>query len=123
MVAQSVRFSPDDARAAARDFDIKRLPADFIDDPFPYYRALREHADLVEPILARIRDEGALPSRAFEGEAKSGMWNWKPAKMVLEALWDRGVLVTAGRRTFQRHYDLAERVLVTWLALDVSASM
>src|SRR5437763_13374140 len=36
-------FSPDEARAAARDFDLKRLPADFIDDPFPYYRALREH--------------------------------------------------------------------------------
>src|SRR2546421_8565873 len=37
------RFSPDEARAAARDFDLKRLPADFIDDPFPYYRALRGH--------------------------------------------------------------------------------
>src|SRR5436305_8706744 len=37
------RFSPDEARAAARNFDLKRLPADFIDDPFSYYRALREH--------------------------------------------------------------------------------
>jgi cytochrome P450 len=43
MVAESVRFSPEEARSAARDFDIKRLPPDFIDDPFPYYRALREH--------------------------------------------------------------------------------
>jgi uncharacterized protein YcaQ len=39
------------------------------------------------------------------------MWNWKPAKMVLEALWDRGDLVTRSRRNFQRHYDLAERVI------------
>ena len=39
------------------------------------------------------------------------MWNWKPSKMVLEALWDRGVLVIAGRRNFQRSYDLAERVI------------
>src|SRR2546429_8756112 len=37
------RFSPDEGRAAARDFDLKRLPADFVDDPFPYSRALREH--------------------------------------------------------------------------------
>lgn len=37
------RFSAEEARAAACDFDLKRLPADFIDDPFPYYRALREH--------------------------------------------------------------------------------
>src|SRR5581483_3448470 len=39
------------------------------------------------------------------------MWNWKPAKAVLEALWDRGDLVIAGRRNFQRLYDLAERVI------------
>ena len=39
------------------------------------------------------------------------MWNWKPAKMVLEALWDSGQLVIAGRKSFQRRYDLAERVI------------
>jgi cytochrome P450 len=32
-----------EAAQAARDFDLKRLPADFIDDPYPYYRALREY--------------------------------------------------------------------------------
>jgi hypothetical protein len=36
-------FVLDRARAAARNFDLKHLPSDFIDDPFPYYRALREH--------------------------------------------------------------------------------
>ena len=74
-------------------------------------RAFREHADLVAPILERIGDEGPLGSRDFEGEGGGGMWNWKPAKMVLEALWDRGRLVIAGRRSFQRRYDLAERVI------------
>jgi cytochrome P450 len=44
LTGEAVRaFSPDAARAAALAFDIKRLPADFTDDPFPYYRALREH--------------------------------------------------------------------------------
>ncbi|NUR77320.1 MAG: winged helix-turn-helix domain-containing protein [Thermoleophilia bacterium] len=82
--------------------------------------ALREHADLVEPVLARIRDEGPLASRDFEGQGGGGMWNWKPAKMVLEALWDRGVLVIAGRRSFQRSYDLAERVIPKrWLEAPV----
>jgi uncharacterized protein len=76
-------------------------------------RALRDHGDLVEPILARIRDEGALGSREFDGDGggSGGMWNWKPAKMVLDALWDRGRLVIAGRRSFQRLYDLPERVI------------
>jgi uncharacterized protein YcaQ len=75
-------------------------------------RALRDHADLVEPVLERIRSEGPLGSRDFEGNGGSGgMWNWKPAKMVLEALWDRGHLAIAGRKSFQRQYDLAERVI------------
>jgi uncharacterized protein len=74
-------------------------------------RALRDHADLVEPVLARIREEGPLGSRDFEGNGSGGMWNWKPAKMVLDALWDRGDLVIAGRRNFQRAYDLSERVI------------
>jgi len=74
-------------------------------------RAIREHAGLVEPILERIRTEGPLGSRDFEGQGGGGMWNWKPAKMVLEALWDRGQLVIAGRQSFQRRYELAERVI------------
>jgi uncharacterized protein YcaQ len=74
-------------------------------------RALRVHGELVEPILARIEAEGPLGSRAFEGNGSGGMWSWKPAKMVLDALWDQGRLVVAGRQSFQRQYDLAERVL------------
>ena len=76
-----------------------------------YDRALREHGELVEPVLERIRAEGPLGSRDFDGSGGGGMWSWKPAKMVLEALWDRGELAIAGRRGFQRAYDLAERVI------------
>ena len=39
------------------------------------------------------------------------MWNWKPAKIVLEALHSAGRLAIAGRDGFQRLYDLPERVL------------
>jgi uncharacterized protein YcaQ len=75
-------------------------------------RALREHADLVEPVLERIRDEGPLASRDFGGtRTGTDMWSRTPAKAVLEALWDRGALVIAGREAFQRRYDLAERVI------------
>jgi uncharacterized protein YcaQ len=75
-------------------------------------RAVRDHPELVEPVLERIRAEGPLGSRDFEGHGGGGgMWNWKPAKMVLEALWDRGHLAIAGRKSFQRQYDLVERVI------------
>ena len=39
------------------------------------------------------------------------MWGWKPAKQMLELLWNHGDLVVAGRQGFQRLYDLPERVL------------
>jgi uncharacterized protein YcaQ len=39
------------------------------------------------------------------------MWGWKPAKQMLELLWNHGELVVAGRQGFQRIYDLPERVL------------
>jgi uncharacterized protein YcaQ len=75
-------------------------------------QAMLDNGDLVEPILERIRAEGPLGSRDFEGAGDgSSMWNWKPAKAVLEALWDRGVLAVAERQAFQRRYDLAERVI------------
>jgi uncharacterized protein len=74
-------------------------------------RALRDHAELVEAVLERIRLEGPLGSRDFDGQGDGGMWNWKPAKAVLEALWDSGRLVIAGRQSFQRRYELAERVI------------
>jgi uncharacterized protein YcaQ len=75
-------------------------------------RALREHADLVEPVLERIRAEGPLSSRDFGGtRVGTDMWSRTPAKAVLEALWDRGVLVIAGRAAFQRRYDVAERLI------------
>ncbi len=87
-----------------------------------FERALRDHGDMVETIVERIRAEGPLASRDFEGQGGEGNWgwNWKPAKMVLEALWDTGVLVVAGRRHFQRSYDLAERVIPReWLDAPV----
>src|SRR5262245_33009966 len=67
-------------------------------------------------VVARIRDEGALPVRAFEG--RSGpMWGWKPEKRALEHLFAAGELAIAGRQGFQRVYDLPERVIPgTYLA-------
>ena len=37
-------FDPAQAHSAAASFDLARLPPDFYADPYPYYRALREHA-------------------------------------------------------------------------------
>jgi uncharacterized protein YcaQ len=72
----------------------------------------RTHPHLREHVLAEIRDRGPLGSRHFDGAARKGeMWGWKPAKQMLELLWNHGDLVVAGRQGFQRLYDLPERVL------------
>jgi uncharacterized protein YcaQ len=76
-----------------------------------YGNAVEEHPDVVEHVLAEIRARGPLGSRHFDGAGAGGMWNWKPAKRVLEALWNHGRLVIADRQGFQRLYDLSERVV------------
>jgi uncharacterized protein YcaQ len=74
----------------------------------------REHTDELRAVgrdvLARIRDEGALPVRAFEGRSDP-MWGWKPAKRALENMFSAGEVAIAGRQGFQRLYDLPERVI------------
>jgi hypothetical protein len=57
-------FAPPEARAVAHDFDLRRLPPGFIDNPFPYYRALREY----DPIH-RMPDGAYFITRYAECEA------------------------------------------------------
>jgi uncharacterized protein len=66
---------------------------------------------LREKILGEIRERGPMASREFEGKPGKGMWNYKPAKRMLEALWSAGELHVAGRRGFERLYDLPERIV------------
>ena len=73
---------------------------------------ISEHPALAQEVRAAVRERGPIASRDFDGSGPGGMWNWKPAKVMLEALWHRGEVVIAGRVSgFQRLYDLAERVI------------
>ena len=74
-------------------------------------RVIEENPGLAEQVLGEIRDRGPLGSRHFEGESSGGMWSWKPAKVMLEALWSTGDLAICGRQGFQRLYDLSERII------------
>ena len=71
----------------------------------------------MEPIIKRvfetIRENGPMSSKEFESERRGegGWWNWKPTKVALEYLFDRGELMVSHRVKFQRYYDLPERVL------------
>ena len=64
-------------------------------------------------VLDRIKSEGALQSKDFEGDGNkaNGWWNWKPAKDALDFLFHKGDLMIKERIGFQKVYDLTERIL------------
>jgi len=76
-----------------------------------------KNIELLRTVQERIRQEGALRTRDFDGDGhkRNSWWDWKPAKHALEYLYMRGDLMIAGRRNFQRFYDLTERVLPVWV--------
>lgn len=76
--------------------------------------AVREQ-ELVERVLAKIRERGPLASRDFERPEgpRPEPWEWyggKPDRQALDHLWSRGDLMVQRRQGFQRVYDLTERI-------------
>lgn len=79
---------------------------------------VRNNPRLADEIVGAITELG--PATAGQVEAhlattaprgKGAWWNRSETKWVAEALFAAGVLTTAHRAGFARHYDLAERVL------------
>jgi uncharacterized protein len=64
-------------------------------------------------VLERIRAEGPLAASDLrEEKGRSGWWEWSDAKTALEWLFWAGHVTTATRRgSFERVYDLTERVI------------
>ncbi len=79
---------------------------------------VKKNSRLADDIIAAVGEHG--PSTAGQIEAhleaeprgrKGPWWDRSDTKWVAEALFASGVLTTATRVGFARHYDLAERVL------------
>lgn len=69
---------------------------------------------LMSRILKRFEADGPLSSKDFADSKRSkqsGWWDWKPAKAALEQLFMQGDLMVSKRQSFQKVYDLSERVL------------
>jgi len=76
-------------------------------------RFRKENRALVDAVEREIRERGPLGAGEIESGSKSraGWWEWGESKMALEWLFWAGRITTAGRRNFERLYDLPERVL------------
>ncbi|MGR3436756.1 MAG: winged helix-turn-helix domain-containing protein [Shimia sp.] len=67
-----------------------------------------------DTMLRRIGDEGPLSAAQVGDGARQnagGWWNWQPVKAAMEFLWRTGELAICHRRSFQKVYDLTERVV------------
>jgi len=73
--------------------------------------------ELVEQVLDRIRSDGALRvgDIPYDGPQREAWCDWKPSKTALEVLFAWGDLMIADRISFQRVYDVKERVLPGWV--------
>ncbi|HEU0100993.1 MAG TPA: crosslink repair DNA glycosylase YcaQ family protein [Mycobacteriales bacterium] len=76
-------------------------------------RVMRERPEFVAQVLERVREEGPLGAGALrEGPRRGGSWwSWDDAKIALEYLFWAGRVSTSSRRSFERLYDLTERVV------------
>lgn len=76
-------------------------------------RTKRERADLVDQVFQQVQSRGPIAASDLEGQReRSGpWWGWSEGKLALEYLFWSGAITTAGRRNFERVYDLPERVL------------
>jgi uncharacterized protein YcaQ len=72
---------------------------------------VRAHPKVAAELRRRIREEGPLRSAEMEGRGSKGWWDLGVMKRVASALWSSGELAIRERRSFQRTYDLAERVI------------
>ena len=73
--------------------------------------------ELLDAVLEQVRENGLARSADFErSDGRRGTWwDWKPAKIALEHLYNTGELTIANRVNFQRIYGITETVLPDWV--------
>ncbi|MFO1083528.1 MAG: crosslink repair DNA glycosylase YcaQ family protein [Reyranellaceae bacterium] len=74
----------------------------------------REKAAYIDEVLREIADRGPIAASELSngGAGRGAWWGWSDGKLAVEWLFFAGLVTTATRRgTFERVYDLTERVL------------
>jgi uncharacterized protein len=73
----------------------------------------REEKAFLKRTLDFIRDHGPIAQSDLPGSEKGagGWWGWSKGKLTLETLFAQGHVTTSHRESFERFYDLTERVI------------
>ena len=75
-----------------------------------WYKA---NTKVMKHVLERMKSDGPLQAKDFEEHKgfTGGMWEWGPIKQAIEHLFMQGDLLVTRRDSFQKVFDLAERVI------------
>jgi len=74
---------------------------------------LKEQAKTISWIRSELASNGPMTVSQFEhdqNKRRGNWWGWSEVKLLLERLYDAGLLVSAGRTKFSRRYALPEQV-------------
>jgi hypothetical protein len=73
----------------------------------------REQQPTIRRVLQSVREQGALGAGSLSSrqERAGPWWDWSAEKHALEWLFAAGEVTVAGRRGFERLYDVPEKVL------------
>ena len=83
-----------------------------------YFSRAERNPELAADVLAAVKELGPVGAGALERElgggaqrVRGGWWNRSDVKLMCEWMFAVGELTTATRRSFERLYDLPERVV------------
>lgn len=76
-------------------------------------RLSRSRKEFIEAVHREVAERGPIAAGeiSIAGKSTGPWWGWSRGKEAVEILVAQGRLAVAGRRRFERLYDLAERVL------------
>jgi uncharacterized protein len=81
------------------------------------YKSMRDFAltekAYLKNVIAFVKSHGPTAQSDLPDKSKGegGWWGWSKGKLALETLFAQGLLTTAKRESFERFYDLPERVI------------
>lgn len=73
----------------------------------------KDRLELIEAVFDEVAERGPISAGELSigGKSRGAWWGWSNGKAALEYLWRQGRVAIAGRRNFERLYDVPERVL------------
>jgi uncharacterized protein YcaQ len=76
-------------------------------------RVSRKESAFQEAVYREVAERGPIAAGdiSIAGRSQGPWWGWSEGKRAVEILLAQGRLAVAGRRNFERLYDLAERVI------------